>query len=84
MRISLITGKVQDIQIRYSFLKIYICEKCIEKNKNIYVMFTNLEKAYDRGIERQCGEWVYMCGVHGRQASECSEKLLYRDSKACV
>ena len=59
-----------------------VCEKFLEKGKEVYWAFMDLEKAYDR-IDRE-GLWdvLRMYGVGGRLLR--GVKSFYTDSRACV
>ena len=53
-------GEVEDVQIRF-FIVRQICEKYLGKGKDVYFVFLDLEKAYDR-VDRcnvECFEIIW-------------------------
>ena len=59
-----------------------ICEKYIEKGKEVFCAFMDLEKAYDRVDRGAMWQVLQMYGVGGRLLE--AVKSFYRESYACV
>jgi len=59
-----------------------VCEKVLEKGKNVYLGFMDLEKAYDRVNREALWQVLRMYGVRGKLLNGI--KSMYEESKACV
>ena len=59
-----------------------LCEKSIEKGKEVFCAFMDLEKAYDRVDRDALWQTLRLYGVGGRLLK--AVKSLYVESRACV
>ncbi len=57
-------------------------EKLLEKDKNVYAAFMNLEKAYGRVDWEAKWDVLRVYGVNGKLLD--GGKAFYRDANACV
>ena len=64
------------------FIVRQICEKYLEKGKDVYFAFLDLEKAYDRVDRDAIWNVLRLYGIGGRQLR--GVRSLYVGSKACV
>ena len=58
----MVLGEVEDVLIRFLLLG----EKYLEKGKDVYFAFLDLEKAYDRVDRDAMWNVLKLCGIGGR------------------
>ena len=61
----MVLGEVEDVQIRFLIVR-QICEKYLEKGKDVYFAFLDLEKAYDRVDRDAMWNVLRSNGIGGR------------------